>query len=52
MVNKSKPVKCAAGVRGLPIYAGEQVAVIDFVGGSDGKSNGRTGWHVHLIEDK
>jgi len=46
LVNKSKPVKCAAGVQGLAIYGGEQVAVIDFVGATGGKSNDR------VIEDK
>lgn len=28
----NKPVKCAAGVQGPPVYGGKQVAVIDFVG--------------------
>lgn len=39
-------MKCAAGVQGLAIHEGEQVAVIDFVGATGGKSNGR------VIEDK
>lgn len=52
MVNKSKPVKCAAGVQGLPVFRDEQVAVIDFVGGTGGKSNGRARWHVDPIEDR
>ncbi len=50
--NKSKRVKCAAGVQRLHVYGGNYVAVIDFVGSTGGKSNGRVGWQVHLIEDK
>lgn len=45
-------MKCVAGVQGLSVYGGEQVAVIDFVGGTGGKSNGRVKWHVHLTEVK
>lgn len=41
--NRSKPVKCAAWVQGLPVYGGDQVTVIDFVGATGGKSNGRDG---------